>query len=394
MPSYQCARCNGGARTRGLFVCSRNPAFCAKCCRLIAANDSTICPLHPLAGVPAAAAAVNPPAQPAQPPQGQQQGQPPQQQVPQQPQPGPPLPPLNLPPLAITPALLLQLQAAGFSVSPLPQGGPSAVLNQPVGLPLAPLPPPPQPAQVQGALPQALLPPVSHLHAFGLPGPSGPQSGVSPPSHIVNLTNTTHINNGNPQATGLFSSMTDGLRPMAAGEGGPTMEQLLGRNMKSWRPYQTADEFRQALRRWVTREILGHPSDARHAAAASAYAAEVQHILAEVGLKQAFTYHKAAFDAANDVPPLYDPFKDGPRFWPGWTEHVQPHLNRRGGFRRGASFNTAASSGGSSGRGTKRARPADGCTIHPGANHTNSECYKQQTDKRRTSDRVATNSDK
>ena len=47
--------------------------------------------------------------------------------------------------------------------------------------------------------------------------------------------------------------MSTGLDPPIAGQDGPTLEQLLTRNLKSWKPFTNDDDFKEALTDWLDR---------------------------------------------------------------------------------------------------------------------------------------------
>ena len=273
------------------------------------------------------------------------------------------------------------------------------VLNAPQPPPVAPLPQaagPPPPALVNPAA-HAPLPPHAqalppHLAAFGagvvanpfqvapFPGP-----GVSPQAHIINTVNNNN-NYGAPAS--LMSSMSAGLVPMVPGQL-PSMAELVDRRAKDWKPYHSDAEFREALQDWYASILRLHPFDTARHKAAHDYVMETSVFIEKVGYQKAFEYHKAAFKAANRIPPQYDPLVS-PIYTLGYMTLIHPHLKESGinGNRR--TFNRSESAPGARFQNynqrngaNKRPRPNTTCSLHPNGNHSDAEC-KAQYNRRRT----------
>jgi hypothetical protein len=186
--------------------------------------------------------------------------------------------------------------------------------------------------------------------------------------------------------------MSDGLIPATAGQGGPTLEQLIGRNLKNWKPYSKASEFVEALEDWQADQISLHHSNPALCKAFVAYVARTTKFIEQVGLTHAYAYHKAAFKAANKDPPLYRPLSDGPMFLEAYLEHIQPYLlqvgkaafNKRSG---GSAVVQKHKSAAKRSSGEKRDRGSETCSIHPSGSHSNSECRSQSSKKQKAADK-------
>jgi hypothetical protein len=239
------------------------------------------------------------------------------------------------------------------------------------------------------------------MAAFGAL-PSGSQA--NPPQQVLNQgqpvssphtynavnSNNTYIAGAGAPAS-LFSHMSAGLAPAVPGQVGPTLEQLLDRRSREWKPYRNASEFKEALEDWYGHILRTYPADATRLKAAHEYVGETCSIMERVGWQKAYEYHKAAFKAASKVPPQYDPLSSGPIYHFGYITLIHPHLTSGGGR---SSFTRLSTNTGTKPRGPQRStnagtkRPSDSssqCSIHPTAPHTNGDCRSQQANKRRAS---------
>jgi hypothetical protein len=181
--------------------------------------------------------------------------------------------------------------------------------------------------------------------------------------------------------------MSGGLAPSIEGRAGPTLEQLIGRNLKNWKPFSTNADFKDALEDWLSYEIDAHQGDPTRCKASAAYTLTTQSFIDKVGHRQAYLYHTAAFKAASKIPPQYSPILNGPIFALGYMQFIQPHLGRDG-QHKGTSSSSSSHKRQSSNpaRGTaKRNRANEPCETHPGGSHTNGECRTQQANKRSAS---------
>jgi hypothetical protein len=388
MASFQCSHCPGTGRG----VCSRPAPFCARCCRQVAIVDGFVCTRHHLHQ----AAHPAPPQQPAPLPQQLPPG-PVQQLPPPAPQPLQSLAvnagPAGLPgPALPSPQAMIQhLHALGYHMAAAPAAPPSAAL--PPSPPQAPVLPPAA-FNIAPAIPAAPGPAAAPLHLSSF----GPLNGVSPAQYMQAAANpasvlpSTHIHNSvtNNNYAGrsltspasLFSGMTNGLAPVSGAQAGPTLEQLLARNVRDWKPFRNASELREALEDWRESFFKAHLGDPASLNAAAAYVQETLGILDKVGHSHAFQYHKAAFRAASHDPPLYDPLTHGSRYDRGYSDHVAPYLNKS--YSKGGSSSSVAKAPSDQQQqttGGKRPRN-DQCTKHPNSDHTNADCNAQKASKR------------
>jgi hypothetical protein len=184
--------------------------------------------------------------------------------------------------------------------------------------------------------------------------------------------------------------MSAGLAPIVPGQVGPTLEQLLDRRSREWKPYRNASEFKEALEDWYGNLLLTNPTDSVRLKAAHEYVVETSSFIDRVGWQKAYEYHKAAFKAASKVPPRYDPLSSGPIYQFGYMTLIHPHLPTDGRTSSGKSNSNSRTkprgSQQSTGVGTKRPSASSSqCSVHPNASHTNAECKTQQASKRRAS---------
>jgi len=240
-------------------------------------------------------------------------------------------------------AMLQYLLAQGYSLNPPPLAPHAAPAPSGPALPPPPVAPvfPPVPVNPPAAAslaPQPAVPPAPvHLAAFGasgaLPVPyqavSNPAQGVNSFPHIHNvINNNNYANRSEPSGGSLLSSMSAGLAPALPGQLGPTIEQLLERRAREWKPYHNAAEFKEALQDWFTGVLRTYPGDLDRHRAAHEYVTETLSIMEKIGWQKAYEYHKAAFKAGAKIPPLYDPLRHGPIYQFGYITLVHPHLTQ------------------------------------------------------------------
>ena len=335
MAQFTCAHDSGHT---GRGPCSRPAKFCARCCRTQSINtDFFTCSRHQLTPAQLAQRALNQAnsvqGQHQQPPQQQQQQE--QQQQQQQPL-QPSLPPLGPQPHQQPPQLqpagpnqlsqsasiqqaIQLLQAQGYVLNPPGQGA-GGVGQQLPPPPSAPIFPP-----FPGG-PHALnAPQPPHLNAFNGGQPVSPWHTYT----AVNSNNTYvqprgHDSGG--RSSTLFSSMSAGLAPALPGQVGPTIEQLLDRRTREWKPYRNAAEFKEALDDWYLVILRTHPGDTARNKAAHDYVVETTSMIDKVGWVKVYDYHKAAFKAAGKDPPQYDPLTSGPIYHFAYLTLIHPHL--------------------------------------------------------------------
>ena len=60
-----------------------------------------------------------------------------------------------------------------------------------------------------------------------------------------------HFSGSGPAFFSFFDGMSGGLAPPIPGQDGPTLEQLLSRNLKSWKPFTSDADFKEALTDWL-----------------------------------------------------------------------------------------------------------------------------------------------
>jgi hypothetical protein len=226
--------------------------------------------------------------------------------------------------------------------------------------------------------PQPGVAAAPHLQAFGLPQ-------VAAASHIHNSVSNVFSGSG-PASFSFFDGMSSGLAPPIAGQDGPTLEQLLTRNLKSWKPFTNDDDFKEALNDWlshVTGQLALGSDNAAFLRATISYITMTLGYLSSYGHKLVYKYHKAVMQAMRKVPPLYDPLLHGPTYTQAYLENLYS-----------ASDSSAKRSSQSTSQrnrrqtaaprrdNAKRARSEQPCEIHPGSSHSNGECRSQQTSKR------------
>ena len=217
----------------------------------------------------------------------------------------------------------------------------------------------------------------AHLQAFGL----HPQ--VASAAHIHNMVN--HFGGSTQPSFSFFDGMSSALAPPIPGQEGPTLEQLLSRNLKNWKPFTNDADFKEALGDWldsVMRQLAVGNGDSVALRATVAYITTTLGYLNEYGHKLVYQYHKAVMQAVRKVPPLYDPLVNGPTYTQAYLEHLHSasakrssHFSSTRGRRPFApSRDTSAN---------KRPRSEQSCDLHPGSDHTNADCRTQQASKRR-----------
>jgi hypothetical protein len=220
---------------------------------------------------------------------------------------------------------------------------------------------------------------------FPVQAVSNPAQGVNPFAHIHNVINSNNNYAGRASdAVSLLSSMSAGLAPALPGQVGPTIEQLLDRRSREWKPYHNAAEFKEALQDWFGSILRAHPTDPDRQRAAHEYVTETISFSEKVGWQKAYEYHKAAFKAAAKTPPQYDPLRHGPIFQFGYLTLVHPHLPQpRRFYGRGESAARANQQQQQQASNNSNKRPrSTQCSVHPNSNHTNADCLTQQARKR------------
>jgi hypothetical protein len=276
-------------------------------------------------------------------------------------------------------AMLQHLMAQGYNLNGPQFAPPAPPLVGPLAAP-------------QGVPPSVVSAPPPHLAAFSVPGtlanPFQIQnyqgSGVSPFAHIHNTFNNHTY--GIPGS--LMSSMSAGLAPSIPGQPGPTLEQLLDRRAREWKPYRNAAEFKDALQDWYNTVLRSYPNDVARQKAAHDYVLETSVFIEKVGWSKTYEYHKSAFKAASKIPPQFDPLIN-PVYTFGYLTIIHPLLTAPGGRR---TFNKSDSTFGSrqatrtnpNSNSTKRSRSSSTCSLHPGSSHSDAECNAQKGNKRRS----------
>lgn len=182
--------------------------------------------------------------------------------------------------------------------------------------------------------------------------------------------------------------MSSGLAPPIAGQDGPSLEQLLSRNLKSWKPFTSDADFKEALRDWldhVMRQLASGSSDHASLRATASYITTTLDYLNSFGHRLVYKYHKAVMQALRRVPPLYDPLVNGPTYTQAYVETFHPPSDASGKRSFSSTSNRGGNKQSTSSRGVgKRSRADQQCATHPGSNHTNGECRSQQSTKRPT----------
>jgi hypothetical protein len=184
-----------------------------------------------------------------------------------------------------------------------------------------------------------------------------------------------------------MSSMSAGLAPTIPGQPGPTLEQLLDRRARDWKPYRNAAEFKEALQDWYNTVLRSYPNDITRHKAAHDYVLETSVFIEKVGWSKTYEYHKAAFKAASKVPPQFDLLLN-PIYNFGYLTIIHPLLTAQAGRRP---FNKSDSTFGtrqtprtnSTSNSTKRSRSSSTCSLHPNSSHSDAECNAQKGNKRR-----------
>jgi hypothetical protein len=242
----------------------------------------------------------------------------------------------------------------------------------------------------QQALAQAAIGAPAHLQAFGLP------SQVASAAHIHNMVN--HFGGSGPASFSFFDGMSSGLAPPIPGQDGPTLEQLLTRNLKNWKPFTSDADFKEALDDWLDRvaQLLSSAQPGGESAAqlkaTLSYISTTLGYLNQFGHRVVFQYHKEVTRAMRKVPPLYDPVNHGSAYLQAYVMHLQPavsataanskrtyqssSLTGRVGRRQSATNPRATQAA------AKRNRAEQPCEEHPGSSHTNGECNAQQAKRR------------
>ena len=225
-------------------------------------------------------------------------------------------------------------------------------------------------------------------------GSSAHQQSFSTGSSQVNTV--AHIHQPFIQATysgsaesisGFLRTASGSLLPQPPGQAGPTLDQLLARGADKWRPYTSDDEFKRALNIWndaVVAELAkgGDQSMIAHNIGILSYIRRTLEYIHMYGHKLVYEYHKRVMDAANKKPPLYLPETSGETHWASYMEvllHARPSYTstkqRTPDAPRGRKATSAA-------RSNKRPRSSGSCSIHRNADHSNDECFAQQSNKR------------
>jgi hypothetical protein len=208
----------------------------------------------------------------------------------------------------------------------------------------------------------------------------------------VNLTSHTHnymSGAGNDSTTPLFSSIPGSLIPQPPGQDGPTLDQLLARGTKAWRPYSSDEEMRSALADWketVTATLAkgGAETDTTRLIRLLDYITQTREYVDRFGHRLTYDYHKRAIAASNKRPPLYDPIT-GSTYWPAYHEVLSAPGSSS------ASRTSYVSQPRQSSRKqktvpptkpAKRSRAEGHCEVHPNSSHTNGDCNQQRQNKR------------
>lgn len=191
--------------------------------------------------------------------------------------------------------------------------------------------------------------------------------------------------------------MSGGLVPPIVGQDGPTLEQLLSRNLKSWKPFSNDADFKEALNDWlehVTTQLAGGSGDAAQLRATVLYITTTLGYLSSYGHKLVYQYHKDVTRAMRKDPPLYNPLSNGPTYFPAFMMHLHSASTSSATRSRGSQSSssrsdrkqTAASRGTQANKRTQSASSAsradEPCDRHENGDHTNGECRLQQNKRR------------
>ena len=269
----------------------------------------------------------------------------------------------------------LQPPAQPPAQQPAPHPAPQPSLP-PMPQPAAPLPLAQQPQQQQAASAAG----APHLLAFGV------QPQVAPATHIH--SHTVASGSGSSAVTYLLSNVTGGLAPTLPGQDGPSLEDLIARTTKHWKPYTSDNDMKEALdgllqKQYMLLEQCSNASEARQLRAVIEHIQTTRDYVAEYGHRLAHKYHKQVLTAMNHQPPYYDPARDGSTFTLAFVEHL---ANARTASKQPARqpFRSTSSKPPTTSqpKPTKRSRSEGTCDIHPNAAHSNDECLQQHPDKR------------
>jgi hypothetical protein len=217
-----------------------------------------------------------------------------------------------------------------------------------------------------------------HLQAFGLP----PQ--VASAAHIHNVV-SNHFSGSGPASFSFFDGMSTGLAPPIAGQDGPTLEQLLSRNLKNWKPFSSDADFREALSDWLDRvmqQLALGCGDSTSLRATVSYITTTLNYLNVHGHQLVYKYHKAVMQAMRKVPPLYDPVTHGPTYTQAYLETL--HSTSESSTKRSSQYTSRRIRSQPPPRqhAAKRSRSEQPCETHPGSSHSNGDCRSQQGSKR------------
>ena len=260
-------------------------------------------------------------------------------------------------------------QSASPQLPPMPQ---SAGVNPQRTVPLQS-----QPVAAVG------LPP--HLQAFG------PTGQVAASAHINTQINHQYSRPSADLAGSMshfLGHMTGGLAPVIAGQDGPSLEQLIGRTVKDWKPYRSDDDFREALSDQmgsIQAALMSgtNGGDSAKLLRVLKYLSQTRDYVHRYGHTVVFKYHQRAMKAAKEA--LYDPAEHGPVYMLGHSEVLQNAVDKT--VRRSAPPVRPAGAKGTAAPPTrrdtnKRPRSTETCDRHPNSGHTNAECKSQHSDKR------------
>ena len=267
---------------------------------------------------------------------------------------------------------------------------------------LRPAPAPVPIAAAPPVLAPLLLPQSQAPAAAGQqPLSSGLQPHLAALGHTGQVSNTAHIQHNHFTAGDSAGSVayflggvSGGLAPMIPGQEGPSLEQLLSRNMKSWRPYTTDAEMKEALSDWLDKatEDLAQSGDEAQATslkAIMAYITTTRDYVTAYGHKLVYQYHKRVLRALSRKPPHYDPVSHGPTFTQAYAEVLatatdtasKRSAHSSSGDRHSANRRSAA--GAPAKKAAKRSHADSPCSVHPNSNHTNGNCHQQSNGKKR-----------
>ena len=197
-----------------------------------------------------------------------------------------------------------------------------------------------------------------------------------------------HFSGSGPASFSFFDGMSGGLAPPIPGQDGPTLEQLLSRNLKSWKPFTSDADFKEALTDWldhVTQQLAFGGGDSAQLRATVSYITATLDYLSKYGHKVVYLYHKDVTRAMRKNPSLYDPLVNGPTYLQAFVMHLQsasfastarPSRTSQSSTGRGGRRQAPAARDNLAG-GAKRSRSDQQCDLHPSSSHTNGECKSQ-----------------